>query len=85
MPRAQHPHAIAGKEQRTKQAKTMSYKAMYKNELARAAGVSTAVFRTWMKSDKQALEAMGITPRQQLLPPVAVRYLCEKYVIDVSQ
>ena len=63
----------------------MSYKAMYKNELARAAGVSTAVFRTWMKSDKKALEAMGITPRQQLLPPVAVRYLCEKYVIDVSQ
>ena len=69
---------------RQKQA-IMAYKAMYKNELARAAGVSTAVFRTWIKSDKQALEIMGITPRQQLLPPVAVRYLCEKYVIDVSQ
>ena len=39
---------------------------MYKNEIARAAGVSTATFRTWMKSDKQALETMGITPRQQL-------------------
>ena len=39
------PHAIAGKEQRTKQAKKMSYKAMYKNEIARAAGVSRAVFR----------------------------------------
>ena len=64
---------------------TMAYKAMYKSELARAAGVSTAVFRVWLQSDKQALEAMGITPRQQLLPPVAVRYLCEKYVIDVSQ
>ena len=61
------------------------YKAMYKNELARAAGVSMAVFRVWTKTDKQALEAMGITPRQQLLPPVAVRYLCEKYDIDVSQ
>ena len=66
---------------------------MYKNEIARAAGVSTATFRrvstatfrTWMKSDKQALETMGITPRQQLLPPVAVRYLCEKYDIDISQ
>ena len=55
----------------------MSYKAMYKNEIARAAGVSRAVFRVWLKADKQALEAMGITPRQQLLPPVAVRYLCE--------
>ena len=63
----------------------MTYKAMYKFELARAAGVSTAVFRVWLKADKQDLEAMGITPRQQLLPPVAVRYLCEKYDIDVSQ
>jgi hypothetical protein len=61
------------------------YKAMYKNELARAAGVSLATFRAWLKSDKQAMDAMGITPRQQLLPPVAVRYLCEKYDIDNSQ
>ena len=44
-----------------------------------------ATFRTWLKSDKQALDAMGITPRQQLLPPVAVRFLCEKYDIDISQ
>ena len=58
---------------------------MYKNEIARAAGVSMATFRTWLKSDKQALDAMGITPRQQLLPPVAVRFLCEKYDIDLSQ
>lgn len=61
------------------------YKAMYKNELARAAGVSTATFRNWIKSDKQVLEAMGITPKQQLLPPMIVRYLCEKYDIDVNQ
>ena len=63
----------------------MPYKSMYKNEIARAAGVSMATFRTWLKSDKQALDAMGITPRQQLLPPVAVRFLCEKYDIDLSQ
>ena len=63
----------------------MPYKSMYKNEIARAAGVSMATFRTWLKSDKQALDAMGITPRQQLLPPVAVRFLCEKYDIDISQ
>lgn len=61
----------------------MSYKSMYKNELARAAGVSTATFRVWLKSDKQALDEMGIAPRQQLLPPIAVRYLCEKYAIDI--
>lgn len=61
------------------------YKAMYKNELARAAGVSTATFRAWLKADKQLLTAMGISPRQQLLPPMIVRYLCEKYDIDVNQ
>lgn len=30
----------------------MAYKAMYKNEIARAAGVSRAVFRVWLKADK---------------------------------
>ena len=60
----------------------MKYKAMYKNELARAAGVSLDTFRRWLKSDKQALESMGIMHKQQLLPPVAVRYICEKYDIE---
>ena len=62
-----------------------TYKAMYKYELARAAGVSTATFRGWLKADKQFLTTKGITPRQQLLPPMIVRYLCEKYDIDICQ
>ena len=62
----------------------MTYKAMYKYELARAAGVSSETFRRWLHSDTEALTAFGVTPRQQLLPPVAVRYLCEKYDIDVE-
>ena len=61
-----------------------NYKAKYKNELARAAGVSLDTFRRWLKSDNSVLEEMGITPRQQLLPPIAVRYLCEKYDIDIE-
>lgn len=60
----------------------MHYKSMYKYELANAAGVSIDTFRSWLKSDKAFLTSMGITPRQQLLPPKAVRYLCEKYDID---
>ena len=62
----------------------MSYKAMYKNELARAAGVSTETFRRWLKSDKTMLAEMGVTPRQHMLPPKAVRYLCEKYDIEIE-
>lgn len=59
------------------------YKSMYKYELADAAGVSSQTFRRWLLTDKAALAAMGITPKQQLLPPKAVRYLCEKYDIEV--
>ena len=29
------------------------------------------------------LEAMGITPKTQKLPPQAVRYICEDYCIDL--
>lgn len=61
----------------------MNYKSMYKSELARAAGVSSDTFRRWLQSDRVALQAMGVTPRQHILPPVAVRYLCEKYDIDI--
>ena len=60
----------------------MSYKAKYKYELAMAAGVSSETFRRWLKTDSDELKAMGIAPRQQLLNPKAVRYLCEKYDID---
>ena len=62
----------------------MKYKSMYKYELANAAGVSSETFRHWLKSDRDFLTSMGITPKQQLLPPKAVRYLCEKYDLEVG-
>ena len=60
-----------------------SYKAMYKYELAAAGGVSSETFRKWLLTDRPVLESMGITPKQQLLPPRAVRYLCDKYCIEI--
>ena len=60
-----------------------SYKSMYKCELARAAGVSSETFRKWLISDRAVLMQMGIAPKQQILPPCAVRYICDKYCIDV--
>ncbi len=59
------------------------YKAMYKIELARAAGVSLRTFNRWLQTDKIQLEARGCTGNEKLLPPSAVKYLCEKYVIDI--
>lgn len=61
----------------------MAYKAMYKNELARAAGVSVETFRRWLRTDKAILAEMSVTPRQHMLPPKAVRYLCDKYDIEI--
>jgi len=60
------------------------YKSMYKNEIARAAGVSIGTFRAWLHTDTEALRQMGVSERTKLLPPVAVSYLCEKYCIDIE-
>ena len=69
----------------SKKANTMAkYKSMYKYELANAAGVSSDTFRRWLQSDRTKLKAMGVAPKQHLLPPKAVRYLCEKYDIEVG-
>lgn len=59
------------------------YHSMLKTELARAAGVSNSTFRRWLRTDKIQLEARGCTGNEKLLNPAAVKYLCEKYVIDI--
>ena len=58
-------------------------KAMLKSELATAAGVSTDTFRRWLHSDTDYLRSQGITPKTKVLPPQVVRYICEKYDIEV--
>lgn len=61
----------------------MSYKSMYKYELAQAAGVSVATFRRWINTDREALARLGFKKNCQLLNPACVKYLCEKYVIEI--
>ena len=56
---------------------------MYKYELARKAGVSSKTFARWLKNDTEKLRALGALPRSKLLPPPAVKFICEKYVIDL--
>ena len=58
-------------------------KAMSKFELAEAAGVSKETFRRWIRNDKAYFEANNISPSAKILPPKVVKYLCEKYCIDV--
>ncbi len=59
-------------------------KSMYKSELAEAAGTSLSTFRRWLQSDREELAKLGVGPKTKLLPPAAVKYLCEKYVIELK-
>ena len=58
-------------------------KSYTKIELARAAGVSGETFRRWLRTDRAFLEAHHITPKTKMLPPIVVRYLCDKYDIEM--
>ena len=59
-------------------------KSMLKSELAERAGVSLSTFGRWLKRHTEELERMGVTPRSKVLPPIAVRYVCERYGIDIT-
>ena len=58
-------------------------KAMLKSELAAAAGVSSQTFRRWLLADTEYLCQQGIKSTTRILPPQVVRYLCEKYDIEL--
>ena len=70
--------AIINKEER----KMRSY---FKNELARAAGVSYRTFQRWLSQQSETLAKWGVTPRTQMLPPVAVKWICGQYGIDEGE
>ena len=57
-------------------------KSYLKSELARAAGVSCSTFKRWLRQQSEMLCQWGVTPRAQLLPPVAVQWICYAYGID---
>ena len=61
-------------------------KAMYKSELAKAAGVSDRTFNRWLHSPviRKKLAALHLSKRQQLLPPKAVEIICKHYVIEID-
>ena len=58
-------------------------RAMTKSELADRAGVSVNTLNRWCKPFRQELEAMGLTPKRRLLPPVAVKLIAERLCIDI--
>lgn len=58
-------------------------KAMLKSELAAAAGVSRDTFRRWLQSDAEYMQEQGVKPTSKMLPPKVVKYLIDKYCIEL--
>lgn len=59
-------------------------KAMSKQQLADAAGVSVKILMNWCEQYHDELETMGLKPNVRVLPPNVVRFIAEKYCIDVE-
>ena len=77
---------ILGLQLPVAQAPAVSYPSATKAELAAAAGGKTTVrtLNRWLQPYQTELTRMGISPKAKLLPPVAVKFICEKLEIDVS-
>ena len=58
-------------------------KAMYKSELAAYAGVSTKTLRRWLKPYQQQLTEFGMQPKDQLVNPSALKFICKTLCIDI--
>ena len=59
-------------------------KAMSKQQLADRAGVSVKTLMVWCERYRTDLEAMGLQPKARVLPPNVVRFIAERYCIDVE-
>ena len=64
--------------------KMAKYKSMLKSELADAAGVSLSTFSAWLRNDQDIMRSLNLSKRAKYLPPCVVRYICEKYAIDLT-
>ena len=56
---------------------------MSKQQLADAAGVSVTTLMNWCKPFRKELEAMGLHQNMRVIPPNAVKYIAEKFCIDI--
>ena len=63
----------------------MLYKSMLKSKLAEKADVSDRTFSRWLRQHRAQLQQMGVAPNARLLPPHAVKYICEEYGIILDE
>ena len=58
-------------------------KAMSKPQLADSAGVRIRTLQRWCEPYREELLSMGWQPKMILLPPHIVKFLSDKFCIDV--
>ena len=59
-------------------------KKLSKTELANAAGVSEKTVQRWCRKHKNVLNRLFTPPKAKKLHPLAVRFLCNYYCIDLN-
>ena len=60
------------------------YKAMPHTQLADCAGVSRRTLYKWLHPYKDKLRKLGVQPNAKVIPPKAVRFICETFTIDID-
>ncbi len=59
-------------------------KAMSKQQLAQRAGVSVRTLGNWLRPYLKELEQLGQTPHMKVLTPPLVKWIVEKFCIEVD-
>ena len=57
---------------------------MSKQQLADAAGVSVGTLMNWCRPYRKELDAMGVKTKDRVFSPKVVKFIVEKFCIDVE-
>lgn len=60
------------------------YKAMTHTQLVDCAGVSRRTLYKWLHPYEDKLRKLGVQPNAKVIPPKAVRFICETFTIDID-
>ena len=59
-------------------------KAMSKAQVARHAGVTVKTLMNWCSPYREELEALGMHPKTRVLPPSVVKWMVDRFSIDIE-
>ena len=59
-------------------------KSMTRQQIAHRAGVSVKTLTNWCRPFRKELEALGLSPGMIVLPPVIVKWIADKFCIDLE-